>query len=346
MSSFHEITANATRILSNKRLRAAYLYRAEFCKYYKHSIHGTCPYGVRCERAHTIHDWQPKKCLYGEFCYKNKPHYMGVSCMFWHPEDGEFEAWVSKLKHPRYFHDSAQLCPHMSESRPCTIQDCVYAHAIQDIKFHGKCDCPSSTSSTSSIEHDKCLLFHDGETREQFVRRIHCLVVEPWMYSDGNHQAYRLSMPRSDTTLSEPTFSEPSSVSLKSPKSDSLGGEDEEEMQQRFCCLSPTFTAFMNTPIPGAELPSSASASASVFSTIGYGPDESLDDLYHQRDELRSQLMALMRAMKDVENRIESKQRECTQHDELSEFLHRQRGWMTEKCGAFETDQLFQTIHH
>ena len=175
---YDTVMRRAHAILSHPMKKAQYLYRTELCKY-----GAECPHGVRCERAHSTADIRHVDCLYEDYCFKTSPSHAGESCYFYHPKDGDRQAWLTRVSQTHFRETACRLCPHrmMTRGGECRQRGCGFAHSLSTLMFPGRC--PRHRQACRS----DCLARHRAESREQYVESVEGVPVEEWMWDNVSH---------------------------------------------------------------------------------------------------------------------------------------------------------------
>lgn len=345
--TFETVSAVASGVLNNPAARKALLFRTSWCRFSKE----LCRYGVRCDRAHSEEELQPKKCLWKNFCFKLQ-NYLGPNCPFHHDCDGDFDTWVRRVKSRDYMVNSAQLCPHMHENSPCKSKTCNFAHTVQGIKFHGEC--------RNRRSECKCLFHHDGETRELFLQRTASIVAEPWMYNLENWQPEDEPSPSPSSPSSQPSQPSQPSVTQQqhtAPQEDDDVSEELLRFQPPVSYTpSPIMTTFMPinphmlmNPSPfhmtGPSIPPTPSTGGipgmmNPFEALDLTSSLTLDQLYAMREDIRHGLVRQVMRLKTIQNTIDQKEKESSE----TTFLQDQNAWMMERYGQQRAGEMMTTI--
>lgn len=351
--TFEEVSRHATELLNNKQLKKEFLYKTKMCTYANDKTN--CRWGRNCDRAHDLSELRFVKCPWGKFCFKTDPSYLGVVCEGHHPSDGDFDKWVALQKSANYKVNSSQLCPNMSETSPCTVPDCNFAHHLSEIKFHGECDC-----FRDQCKKANCLNRHQSETRESFVMATKGIHVEQWMKDDSrvNHtDRVDHTGHTGHTDHTQPTSQVDANIQ-NDPDSedealDHLAAQNEQGMYfpnpapYNFSpsvfhmympphLLSPTPPPHLMSPLPGM-------CRESPFPDI---VTMSLEQMYQMKDTLRLKMTKLMHEMCALNDAIAIRENNVseTSRSQMNSFLQDQHAWVKSRYGDRKADAMISSF--
>jgi hypothetical protein len=165
--------------------------KAYVCKSVEKGI--ICPYGKRCNFAHSASELETKKCIYGDDCNRIKIKKGTVAnmdeknpCIFMHPSEA-ISTFLDRrkiiglpledVKDPCVYR-CTRMCVSYTDGIKCLKGDeCTYAHTVDELRatkcnFGENCHNVSKNSDLYLNKGEKvCVFLHPDETLDNFYNR-------------------------------------------------------------------------------------------------------------------------------------------------------------------------------
>jgi hypothetical protein len=156
-----------------------------------------CSYGNKCIYAHYLEDLTPKKCGFGDRCFRVKYNTKNVvrnvdnknSCVFIHPQETVdmfakrqgAKTELMKKPDPSIVYKNTRMCQSILEGKSCESPDeCTYAHVFEDLRIQ-PCifgnDCNHVTRNNNDYVNNKdsikkCFYIHPEENKMNYKKRV------------------------------------------------------------------------------------------------------------------------------------------------------------------------------
>ena len=131
--------------------------------------HGVCNLGDNCGFAHSVDELCHAICRHDMKCWND-------NCLFIHSDEtvSEFRERIqfvapkfpSPVKKEKVIHNKTQACKHILENGKCPIENCNFAHYIEELSD------PECKYGKKCFHPDTCIFKHPFENSKEFRKRI------------------------------------------------------------------------------------------------------------------------------------------------------------------------------